>query len=85
MQCIIGSLAKRTTLVIDDDTLAAAREIAAREEKSIGEVISALARDGMRRIITGRRTRNEIPLLAVVPGAPRVTPELVRQLQEVLL
>jgi hypothetical protein len=74
----------RTTLAIDDDILAAAKEIAAMERKSIGEVISALARKGMKPVNTRRRTRNGIPLLAVRPGAPRVTSELVRQLQDEL-
>jgi hypothetical protein len=74
----------RTTLAIDDDVLAAAKEMAATEQKSVGEVISALARNGMRPINTRRRTRNGIPLLAARPGAPRVTSELVRLLQEEL-
>lgn len=74
----------RTTLAIDDDVLAAAKEMAAKEQKSVGEVISALARNGMRPINTRRRTRNGIPLLAVRSGAQRVTSELVRQLQEEL-
>jgi len=74
----------RTTLAIDDDVLAAAKEMAATEQKSVGEVISTLARNGMRPINTKRRTRNGIPLLSVRPGAPRVTSELVRQLQEEL-
>jgi hypothetical protein len=74
----------RTTLAIDDDVLAAAKEMAAAEQKSVGEVISALARNGMRPINTRRRTRNGIPLLAVHSGAPRVTSEMVRQLQEEL-
>jgi hypothetical protein len=33
----------RTTLAIDDDVLAAAKEMATSERKSLGEVISALA------------------------------------------
>jgi hypothetical protein len=74
----------RTTLAIDDDVLAAAKEMAAMEHKSVGEVISTLARSGMRPINIKRRMRNGIPLLAVRPGAPRVTSELVRQLQEEL-
>ncbi len=84
MQCITESLVMRTTLAIDDDILAAAREIAATEQKSVGEVISALARNGMKPVNARRRTRNGIPLLAVRPGAQRVTSELVRQLQEEL-
>ena len=75
----------RTTLAIDDDVLAAAKEMAATNRKSVGEVISALARQAMRPTPAGRTTRNGVPLLPVRPGAPRVTSELVRQLQEELL
>ena len=42
----------RTTLDIDDDLLAAAREIARRERQSLGKVISRLAREAL----TGPRT-----------------------------
>ena len=74
----------RTTLSIDDDVLAAAKELAATQRKSVGEVISSLARTALRPAAPARRTRNGIPLLVVRPGAPRVTSELVRQLQEEL-
>jgi len=74
----------RTTLAIDDDVLAAAKEIAATRRKSVGEVISTLARQAMRPTQSTRATRNGVPLLPVRPGAPRVTSELVRQLQEEL-
>jgi hypothetical protein len=74
----------RTTLAIDDDVLAAAKEIAATEQKSVGEVISALARTAMRPASSSRRTRNGVPLLKVRAGASRVTSDLVRQLQEEL-
>ncbi len=74
----------RTTLAIDDDVLAAAREMAAAEGKSVGEVMSALAREAMRPAPARRATRNGVPLLPVRPGAPRVTSELVRQLEEEL-
>jgi len=74
----------RTTLAIDDDVLAAAKEIAATERKSVGEVISALARTAMRPNSSSRKTRNGVPLLPVRPGASRVTSELVRQLMEEL-
>jgi len=33
----------RTTLAIDDDVLAAAKHLAEREHRSVGEVISSLA------------------------------------------
>jgi hypothetical protein len=74
----------RTTLAIDDDVLAAAKEMAATERKSVGEVISALARQAMRPATSKQAKRNGVPLLPVRPGAPRVTSELVRQLQEEL-
>ena len=74
----------RTTLAIDDDVLAAAKEMAATERKSVGKVISELARTAMRPAASKRRTRNGVPLLPVRPGASRVTSELVRQLQEEL-
>jgi hypothetical protein len=74
----------RTTLAIDDDVLAAAKEMAATERKSVGEIISALARKAMRPTPSGRATRNGVPLLPVRAGTARVTSELVRQLQEEL-
>jgi hypothetical protein len=36
----------RITLTIDDDLLSAAKELAARQRKTVGEVISSLARQG---------------------------------------
>ena len=75
----------RTTLAIDDDVLAAAKELAASEKKSVGEVISLLARKALRPAEPDRRTRIGIPLLPVRPDAPRVTSELVGQLREELL
>lgn len=74
----------RTTLAIDDDVLAAAKELAATQQKSVGEVISALARHALRPTETSRKVRNGVPLLDTRPGAPRVTSELVRQLDQEL-
>jgi hypothetical protein len=74
----------RTTLAIDDDVLAVAKELAATERKSIGEVISALARNGLRPASTERQFRNGVPLLPIRPGGTKVTSELVRQLMEEL-
>lgn len=74
----------RTTLTIDDDVLAAAKELATMERKSTGKVISALARRALQPAGIGRKTRNGVPLLPVKPGTPRVTSELVRQLREEL-
>jgi len=72
----------RTTLAIDDDVLSAAKEMAANERKSVGEVISALVRTAMRPAQVSRATRNGVPLLAVRPGTPKVTSALVHQLRD---
>ncbi|PDT28044.1 CopG family transcriptional regulator, partial [Rhizobium sp. L9] len=39
----------RTTLAIDDDVLIAAKAMAAQQHRSVGEVISELARRSLRR------------------------------------
>jgi hypothetical protein len=75
----------RTTLNLGDDVLAAAREMAAAERKTVGEVISALVRKALRTVALSGGTRNGIPLLPVRPVTPIVTSELVRQLQNELL
>lgn len=63
----------RTTLVIDDDVLSAAKELAAMEKKSVGEVISSLARRALSPGEAKAKTRNGVPLLKVRKGAPLVT------------
>lgn len=76
----------RTTLSIDDDILAAAKHLAEREQKTVGEVVSALARQGLARTSRGNRTeRNGIPLLPSRRGATPVTLALVNQFRNGLL
>lgn len=72
----------RTTLKIDDDVLSAARNMAARQHKSVGEVLSALARQALRREWPTGTVRNGVPLLPVRPEAASVTPELVNRLRD---
>lgn len=72
----------RTTLSIDDDVLAAAKGLAERQRKSLGEVISALARQALRPASAPGRTRNGVTLLSVRPDAVPVTPELVNRLRD---
>jgi len=74
----------RTTLAIDDDILAAAKGMAIRQHKSVGEVISALARQALQPTTTGDTMRNGVPLLSVRGGSRPVTPELVNQLRDEL-
>jgi hypothetical protein len=72
----------RTTLAIDDDVLSAAKKLAAIEKKTIGEVISKLARQGLTPAATKFPTRNGVPLLPARNGSTRVTSDLVHQLRE---
>ena len=67
----------RTTLEIDDDVVAAARELAAAERRSLGSVISELARRGH----TPARVEAEgdLPVNRVPAGTPVITPEMVRR------
>ena len=73
----------RTTLTIDDDVLAAAKRLAARNHRTVGQVISALARQALMRPASGhKQVRNGIPLLAVRRVAPAVTLDLVNELRD---
>lgn len=75
----------RTTLTIDDDVLAAARAAAEREQRSVGEVISTLARRGLHAAAAPvTAERNGIPLLPRRDAATPVTLELVNQLRDEL-
>lgn len=67
----------RTTLDLDDDVVAAARELAAGERKSLGSVISELARRGL----TPARveTDGDLPVIRVPAGTPPITPDMVRR------
>jgi len=81
---LLGAM-MRTTLAIDDDVLAAAKHLAQRESKSVGEVISSLARQGLSRSSRSvKAERNGIPLLPGRKGARSVTLELVNQLRDEL-
>lgn len=78
----VGS-AMRTTLTIDDDVLAAAKHLAERERKTVGQVISALSRQGLSRgTQPARASRNGVPLLPGGKAAVPVTLELVNRLRD---
>jgi hypothetical protein len=71
-------LSMRTTLSIDPEVLSAARRIAAARSKSIGEVISELARRGLEaRGKTG--SRQGFPVFKVSNQAPPLTLEEIHQ------
>ena len=67
----------RTTLELDDDVVTAARELAAAGRRSLGSVVSELARRGL----TPARVESddELPVIRVPAGTPAITPEMVRR------
>jgi hypothetical protein len=71
----------RTTLKIDDDILEAAKALAHYEKRSIGEVISSLARRSLEPELHFT-TRNGIPLLPKRGKGKPVTMELVNKLRD---
>ena len=72
----------RTTLEIDDDALQAARELAAIEDRTIGQVVSALMRKALEPA-RPVRARNGVPVLPHRPaGSPRPTMKLVNALRD---
>jgi hypothetical protein len=73
----------RTTLSIDDDVLEAARDLAAFSHRTIGEVLSELARHALSRSPEPARvSANGTPLLPIQPNARPVTVEMVRRLMD---
>jgi hypothetical protein len=73
----------RTTLAIDDDVLLAAKELAAREGKTAGEVLSELARRGIRAPrASAPRARVENGFEVIPAGGRVVTSELVQRILE---
>lgn len=73
----------RTTLAIDDDVLTAAKAIARQQRKSVGEVVSQLARRALHPP-RAPASRNGIPLLPVSDPHAVVTLETVNALRDQL-
>jgi len=67
----------RTTLDIADDVLAAARALAASENRSLGQVVSGLARRGL--ASTSRVVAGALPTFAVPDDATPLTVEMVQR------
>jgi hypothetical protein len=64
-------------LNIDEDVVAAARDLALGEHRSLGSVISELARRGL----TPARVEADhgLPVIRVPAGTPPITSEMVRR------
>lgn len=71
----------RTTLALDDDVLAAAKAIAAQQGRTLGEVVSDLARRALQKPAP-KAQRNGIPLLVSQSGTAPVTLDLVNSLRD---
>lgn len=80
---VLRSRGVRTTLAIDDDVLVAAKAIAQQQHKSVGEVVSDLARRALRRP-QASTARNGVPLLPVRDDRAVVTLEIVNALRDEL-
>jgi hypothetical protein len=72
----------RTTLAIDDDILAAAKELADVQQTSVGAVISSLARKALIPSQQSCSTRDGVPQFPIQPGSKPVTLEIVNKLRD---
>lgn len=75
----------RTTLDIDDDVLETAREIARREGRTAGRVVSDLLRRALTQSATSAELDESDEFLGFLPFAPRarlVTDELIDRLRD---
>lgn len=73
----------RTTLEIDDDILAIARQLAESNGVSLGRAVSTLARQGLAPRPHGK-IRNGVRLFEPDPTAPKPTMDLVNRLRDEL-
>jgi hypothetical protein len=67
----------RTTLDLDEDVVLAARELAASERRSLGSVVSELARRGLTPASVS--VEDGLPVIRVPTGSPPITADMVRR------
>ena len=71
----------RTTLELDDDLIAAAKQLARERGATLGQVVSDLARRSLE--AAGKpKVRNGVPLFATKPHRRRPDMQLVNQLRD---
>ncbi|WP_448950361.1 CopG family transcriptional regulator [Labrys neptuniae] len=71
----------RTTLAIADDVLTAAKAMARSQGKTVGDIISDLARRSLQKPL-GNVTRDGVPLLPVRSPGTVVTLDIVNALRD---
>ena len=70
-------MAMRTTLQVDDDVLQAAKALSRSQRRSLGKVISDLARRGLQP--SGKQSVHRgFPVFSVAPDAPPVTDDDIK-------
>lgn len=74
----------RTTIDIDDDLLAVARQLADQDQISLGRAVSSLMRKALEAPKPSGRVRNGVRLFEPIPGAPKPTLELINRLRDEL-
>lgn len=72
----------RTTLQLDEDVLSAARALAERQGRTLGEVVSELARKGLAPAANAPQYRNGIRLMPVRPDARPMTLDEINELRD---
>jgi hypothetical protein len=71
----------RTTLNLDEDIVRAAKSLARQRAKSLGKVISDLARQGMQ-VSRAAARRGELPIFDVDPQERPLTLEDVKRIED---
>jgi hypothetical protein len=69
----------RTTLSIDDDTLEAARKLAAAHHQSLGRVVSELMRRGLETPTAYPADEGDFPVFRVAEDSPPITLDDVKR------
>ena len=72
----------RTTVDIDDDVFQAAKNIAKTQSHTLGQVISALARQSLGKEQSALSIRNGVPLFTPKPASTRPDLSLVNALRD---
>lgn len=73
----------RTTINLDDDVLQSARALAQRYRKSLGEILSALARESLaKRASSKGQDRNGIPIFDASPDGSALDIDSINKLRD---